>query len=78
MPFKNGDGERVRPHMRFFFACLSDSSKRLTASEQIDLWRHQWDSSDSLFHFHTASDIIYTDGSEDPLMYGVAELLTAQ
>lgn len=33
---------------------------------------------DSLFHFHTASDIIFTDCTEDPLMYIVAELLTAQ
>lgn len=46
---------------------------------QIKLLRHQGDGSDSLFHFHTASNITFTDGSEEPLMYScVAELGAAQ
>ncbi len=40
-------------------ACWSDLSE--CASAQIELWRHQRDGSDSLFHFHAESDIICTD-----------------
>ena len=40
--------------------------------------RHQRDAGDSLLQFYAASDITYTDGSDDPLMYGTAESLAAQ
>lgn len=61
-----------------FSARWSDSCKRLTASEQIELWRHQRDGSDSLFHFHHSVRHYLHRCSDDPLMCGIAEPLTAQ
>lgn len=75
---KNSDREHVGL-TRACFLCSLKWLERAAHCERADrVVRHQRDGSDSLFHFHAASDIIYTDGSDDSLMCGIAEPLTAQ
>lgn len=78
MPFRNGDGEQVRPHMCFSF-CLLKWFKQAAYCEWADRVvetseGRQW----FIISFSRGVRHYLHRCWDDPLMCGIAELLTAQ